>query len=374
MSSFPSSQPSTQPSSQPSETPSESTQPSSSSMPSSQPSTQPSSQPSFDPTLSSLPSSDPTSSLIPSLSSSNEPSSIPSLQPSESFVPSCTKCFPGIDVCGNTFEAILDGLEIPFDAEVGCGSCSGDLACAGASGIIGERSCTGEQSCYQFGYTLAPLETTPIARSLQEVNESVLFPKDTGGELQPIKVEGSSIGDSSCHEDFACLRASGTIGSSSCSGNYACAFASGTIGSNSCIGFNACSFVPFKLGNEGIEGSELLAPFPKLAQGDITKIEGSIFFPNKQVIESEKYPSYILPFTRSLLEEIQQPSIGDNSCSGNSACELNGGKIGDASCTKGFDGNEPPSCVDNNGRIGNGSCTEHASCIGNRGRIGNGSW
>ena len=341
--------PSTQPSSQPSEVPSES------SFPSSQPSMQPSSQPSSDPTLSSLPSFDPTSSLVPSLSSSNKPSSTPSPQPSESFVPSCSKCFPpGIDVCGNTFEAIFDGFEIPFDAEVGCGSCSGDFACAGASGIIGDKSCFESRACYQFGYTFATQGDTknPEARSLQELKEPIIFPP-----FPPIKVEGSSIGESSCLGESACDSASGTIGSSSC------------------IGTNACSFVPFKLGDGGIGGeSELFTTFPKLAQGDIIKQKGSILFQNEQVLEGEKYASQITPpFTRSL-EEIQQPSIGDNSCSGSSACELNIGNIGDASCTKGFDGNEPPSCIDNRGRIGNGSCTEHASCIGNRGRIGNGSW
>jgi len=196
------------------------------------------------------------------------------------------------------------------------------------------------------------------------------------------------------------------IGDSSCQDDFACSGASGTIGSNSCIGFNACSFVPFILGDGGIgEESKLLSTsFPKPIQGDFTKreregsilfldeqvledkkysansfrdttkIEGSTLFQNKQVIEGEKYlAKSVLPFTRSL-QEIQQPSIGDNSCSGSSSCELNIGNIGDASCTKGFDGNEPPSCIDNRGRIGNGSCTEHASCIGNRGSIGNGSW
>ena len=213
--------------------------------------------------------------------------------PSESFVPSCSKCFPpGKGVCGNAFST-------PFDAEVGCGSCSKKSACAGASGIIGEMSCIGEQACYQFGY-IASLETTngegsqpfPFTRSLQELIAPII-PKDEDGEIQPPrKVEGSSIGESSCRGDFACSGASGMIGSSSC------------------IGINACSFVPFKVsdGGEG-EVSKFFTSVPKLAQGDFTNQKGSILSHNEQVLEGEKYlAKSILPFTRSL-QEIQQPSI-----------------------------------------------------------------
>jgi len=273
-------------------------------------------------------------------------------------------CFTGINVCGNT-------PNTPFDAEVGSGSCSGDFACAGASGNIGETSCFDSQACYQFGYiTFANLaiastqEDTngeggkiPFARSLQELKKPIISPKDTDGEIQPrpIKVEGSSIGDSSCL------------------GESACNSASGTIGSNSCIGFNACSYVPFKQGDEGI--GEEFPSFLNPIQGEFAKQEGSILFPNEQVIEGKKYLSKpILPFTRSLLEEIQQPSIGDKSCSEPFACELNRGIIGDVSCKKGLNGKDFPSCAGNIGSIGSGSCKDHASCIDNIVRIGNGSW
>ena len=254
--------------------------------------------------------------------------------PSESFVPSCSKCFPpGKDVCGNT-------PTTPFDAEVGCGSCSKKSACAGASGIIGEMSCIGEQACYQFGY-LAFLETTngegsqpssPSTRSLQELNEPII-PKDEDGEIQPLrKVEGSSIGDSSCLGESACDSASGIIGSSSC------------------IGFNACSFVPFIPGDGGEgEVSKFFTSFPKQIQGDFTNQDGSTLFQNKLVIEGEKYLlKTTLPFARSL-QEIQQPSIGSESCLGNSSCRQNRGNIGDKSCTK------DDACSFNTVRIGNDS-------------------
>jgi len=255
--------------------------------------------------------------------------------PSESFVPSCSKCFPpGIDVCGNT-------PTTPFDAEVGCGSCSGKLACAGASGIIGESSCFGNRACYQFGYTFATQEGTtigegsqplpPFTRSLQELKEPILFHKNINGEIQPTrKVEGSSIGDLSCQGDSACEGASGSIGSSSC------------------IGFNACSFVPFIPGDGGEgEVSKLFTSFTKQIQGDFQ--EGSILFHNEQVIEGEKYlPKTTLPFTRSL-QEVQPPSIGSESCLGNSACRQNRGNIGDKSCTK------DDACSFNTVRIGNDS-------------------
>ena len=368
------------PSSQPSEVPSVS------SIPSSQPSTQPSIQSSETPSKSNIPSripsptptsDSPTQTLSPSICVPS-PSSCCNVCGSfagdgeevcycdslcQSYNNCCVdfaskcpsieaSCITGINVCE-------DSDETPFDAEVGSGSCSGDFACAGASGNIGETSCFDFRACYQFGYTFATQEDpeNPFARSLQELKKPIIFPPFA--PFPPlIKVEGSSIGESSCLGESACDSASGTIGSSSC------------------IGTNACSFVPFKLGDGGIgKESELFPSSSELVQGDFK--EGSALFQNKQVIEGEKYlAKSILPFTRSL-EEIQQPSIGDNSCSGSSACELNTGNIGDASCTKGFDGKEPPeppSCIDNRGRIGNDSCTEHASCIGNRGRIGNGSW
>jgi len=160
-----------------------------------------------------------------------------------------------------------------------------------------------------------------------------IIPKDEDGEIQPLrKVEGSSIGDSSCQDDFACSGASGTIGSSSC------------------IGFNACSFVPFKVGDGGIgDVSELFTSVPKPIQGDFANQKGSILFLDEQVLEGEKYPpQYGLPFTRSL-QEIQQPSIGDESCLGNSACRQNRGNIGDYSCTK------EDACSFNTVRIGNDS-------------------
>ena len=309
--------PSTQPSSQPSEVPSVS------SIPSSQPSTQPSSQPSEEPSSSTKPSSSSMPSSQPSTQSSSQPSEVPS----KSFVPSCSKCSSGNDVCGNT--------QITFDAEVGCGSCFKDFACAGASGIIGESSCFGFRACYQFGYTFATQEDTNgeggkmlFARSLQESHEPII-PKDTDLENQPpIKVEGSSIGESSCLGESACDSASGIIGSSSC------------------IGFNACSFVPFQSikledGGEG-EVSKFFTSFPKPIQGD--------FFHNEQIEKGKNYPSqYILPFTRSLLEEIQQPSIGSESCLGVSACRQNRGIIGDKSCTK------DDACSFNTVRIGNDS-------------------
>ena len=349
-----------------------------SSIPSSQPSTQPLIQSSETPSKSNIPSripspnptsDSPTQTLSPSIcvpspssccnvcGESTENCFCDSL--CQSFDDCCVdfaskcpsieaSCITGINVCED-----LDD-ETPFDADVGSGSCSGDFACAGASGIIGDTSCFGSRACYQFGYTFATQgdSKNPEARSLQELKEPIIFPP-----FPPIKIEGSSIGESSCLGESACDSASGTIGSSSC------------------IGTNACSFVPFKLGDGEIGGeSELFTSFPKQIQGDFTNQDGSILFQNEQVLEGEKYPSqYGLPFTGSL-QEIQQPSIGDNSCLGNSACEQNSGSIGDASCTKGFDGTESPSCVDNRGRIGNDSCTEHASCIGNRGRIGNGSW
>ena len=100
---------------------------------------------------------------------------------------------------------------------------------------------------------------------------------------------------------------------------------------------------------EKLEVSKLFTSFPKLAQGDFTIQKGSILFPNKQVIEGEKYqPQYILPFTRSL-QEIQQSSIGKKSCLGSSACQQNRGIIGDKSCTK------DDACSFNTVRIGNDS-------------------
>jgi len=106
--------------------------------------------------------------------------------PSESFVPSCSKCFPpGIDFCGNT-------PTTPFDAEVGCGSCSGKSACSGASGIIAGSSCVGSRACYQFGYTFATQEGTigegsqpssPSTRSLQDLKEPII-PKDADGMVK----------------------------------------------------------------------------------------------------------------------------------------------------------------------------------------------
>jgi len=95
--------------------------------------------------------------------------------------------------------------------------------------------------------------------------------------------------------------------------------------------------------------SKFFTSVPKLAQGDITKIEGSILSHNEQVLEGEKYLSqYSLPFTRSL-QEIQQPSIGSESCLGSSACQQNRGIIGDKSCT------EDDACSFNTVRIGNRS-------------------
>ena len=116
-----------------------------------------------------------------------------------------TQCATGTNVCA-------DGTNT-FDANVGCESCSGDSACQGATGSIGNNdnpgckgcaSCVGQEACFAFGYDT----------SLTKV--------------------GGSIGTSSCIGRLACNGAYGTIGDESCLGFRACRLQSGTIGDQSC--------------------------------------------------------------------------------------------------------------------------------------------
>ena len=120
----------------------------------------------------------------------------------------------------------MDALMIApslFKANVGCESCSGDLACMGAMGNIGYvgnpgckscGSCVGAQACTNFGYDIVG--------------------------APPFVSKGGSIGSSSCVGRDSCFRAYGSIGDGSCLGQESCFFQTGTIGDQSCTkGFSS---------------------------------------------------------------------------------------------------------------------------------------
>lgn len=145
-----------------------------------------------------------------------------------------TKCAEGEDVCEDGDELSVESdyiAETPFDANVGCESCSGNVACAGATGSLGNvgnpgckdcASCVGGHSCTNFGYKFnVPAFTNGYDITVFE------------------KKGGSSIGKSSCLGPSACFRAYGSIGDGSCLGGNSCFFQTGRIGDQSCTkGYN----------------------------------------------------------------------------------------------------------------------------------------
>ena len=151
-----------------------------------------------------------------------------------------TQCASGTGVCEDADGTNARALT-SFDANVGCESCSGDYACMGATGSIGNNanpgckgcaSCVGEFACANFGYDLGYDSTNP----------------------PPYPKVGGSIGSSSCIGELTCAGTYGTIGDESCLGRTACYLKIGTIGDQSCTKGATVDFVGSCYGSKGIIG------------------------------------------------------------------------------------------------------------------------
>ena len=188
---------------------------------------------------------------------------------------------------------IGDGACVGLTGLVGDGSCVGDEACAFSSAVIGDGACLGSRACHTAGGTVgdgACLGEQACEDSLADV---ALGACDGIGACQ---LASGSIQSGSCIGDRACAEATAEVGIEACQGEFACSFAAGPVGDGSCVGSEAC----FAVGGE----------------------------------------------------------VGSGSCLGLRACHSAAGPIGDGSCIGDF------ACEDITEPIGDGTCIGYQACRG----------